>query len=131
MKAFISFFLIFSHLFSTVGFSIGVHECGGEKSYAFFGISFNSSCQCDHESEDHDKDCCQDKNTTFKAKYQDKQISKVNVVKKELVEFEVNSPSEFISKEIITYHPNSFAFGTKHPPDYSPSLYILHNVFLI
>ena len=131
MKVFISIFLIFSHLFSTVGFSMEVHECGGEKSYAVFGISLNSLCQCDHESEDHDDGCCKDKKTTIKAKHQDQQINKTIIAKKLIVDFEINNPSEFIYKDEVINNSQTLAFGIKHPPNHSPPLYILYNVFLI
>ncbi len=131
MKVFISIFLIFSHLFSTVGFSMEVHECGGHKSYSFFGISLNTLCQCDHESEDHDKGCCKDKKTTIKAKHQDKQINKTLNAKNTLVDFDINNPIVFFNEDVDFNNPNSLSFGTKHPPDHSPPLYILYNVFLI
>lgn len=131
MKVFISIFLIFSHLFSTVGFSMEVHECGGEKSYSFFGISLNSLCQCDHENESHDKGCCKDKKTTIKAKHQDKQINKTIFAKKLIVDYDFIEPNVHISKNVIFNNPNSLAFGIKHPPNHSPPLFILYNVFLI
>ena len=131
MKLFISIFLIFSHLFSTVGFSMEVHECGGEKSYSFFGISLNSFCECDHESEDHDDGCCKDKKTVVKAEHNDKQTNKVFIAKQLIQDFEISNPIEFISRNVILYCHSSLAYGTKHPPDHSPPLYILYNVFLI
>jgi hypothetical protein len=130
MRVFISIFLIFTYLFSTVGFSMEVHECGGEKSYSFFGISLNTHCECDHESKDHKDDCCKDKKTVVKAKQQDKQITKINIAKK-LFAFDIYNPFEFIYKEKINYKPNKLAFGVKHPPNHSPPLYILYNAFLI
>jgi hypothetical protein len=131
MKAILSIFLIFAHLFSTVGFSMEVHECAGEKSYSFFGISLNSLCQCDHESQGHDKGCCKDKKTIVKAKQHDKQISKTITAKNSLVDFDINNSIEFFYKDVVINNPSSLKFGTKHPPDHSPPLYILYNVFLI
>lgn len=131
MKVFISIFLILSHLFSTVGFSMEVHECDGQKSYTFFGISLNSLCQCDHESKDHNKACCKDKKTVVKAENKDKQITKVLLSKNFIESFEISRPIEFVNNPILLNGRNSLAFGVKHPPDHSPPLYILYNVFLI
>ena len=96
---------MFSHLFSTVCFSMEIHECGQEKSYSIYGVSLHESCQCDHESEDHDSGCCKDKTTIIKAK--------------------------FIYKDVVIKYPKSYAVGAKHPPDHSPPLYILYNVFIV
>jgi isochorismate synthase EntC len=108
-----------------------VHECGGEKSYTFYGISLNSLCECDHESKEHDKGCCNDKKTTVKAEKSEKQINKIIIAKNTLVDFDINYTTEFIVKDIIIHNPNSLVFYTKHPPNHSPPLYILYNVFLI
>ncbi len=131
MKLFISIFLIFSHLFSTVGFSMEIHECGGEKSYSFFGISLNSFCECDHESEDHDDGCCKDKKTEIKAEHNDKQTHKEFIAKQLIQDLEISNPIEFNNINVVLNGLNSLSFGIKHPPDYSPPLYILYNVFLI
>jgi hypothetical protein len=108
-----------------------IHECGGEKSYAIFGVSLSSVCQCDHDSEDHDTACCKDKTTTIKAKHQDKQINKTISAKNTLVDFDITSPIEFVKRDVAIKYHTSFAFSTKHPPDHSPPLYILYNVFLV
>lgn len=111
--------------------SLEVHECEGEMSYAIFGISLNSFCQCDHESEDHENSCCKSEKTTIEAKHIDKQVSKVIVANIQMVDFDINKPSEFIFKNLVNNNPNSLAFGTRHPPDFSPPLYILYDLFLI
>jgi len=131
MKIFISIFLILSHLFSTVGFSIEEHECGNEKSYSVFGISLNTLCQCDHDSKEHSKECCKDKKTIVKAKYQDKQTTKIVSTKKLIQDYAVSNPIEFINKNVKFNKEHSYTFGIKHPPNYSQPLYILYNVFLI
>ncbi len=122
---------MFSHLFSTVCFSMEIHECGQEKSYSIYGVSLHESCQCDHESEDHDSGCCKDKTTIIKAKHQDKQITKTLTAKNTLVDFDFKSPIEFIYKDVVIKYPKSYAVGAKHPPDHSPPLYILYNVFIV
>ena len=131
MKFFISIFLIFSHLFSTFGFSMEEHECGGAKSYSFYGVSLNSHCKCDHESKDHSNKCCKDKKTIVKANKTDKQVAKIFVSKNLLGDYNINIPYEILTKELVINNPSSLAFGTKHPPDHYPPLYILYNVFLI
>ncbi len=131
MKALISFFLIFSHLFSTVGFSMEVHECAGEKSYSVFGLSLNSLCECDHESINHDDSCCRDKKIQVKADQKEKTTPKVQFVKHSLDAILTIPHIEFIVKDQPLAEPKIFAFGTENPPEHSPPLYILYNKFLI
>jgi hypothetical protein len=131
VKKIFALILILSHLFSTVGFSMEVHECDGEKSYSLYGFSLNSFCKCNHESRHHSEGCCKDKKTIVKAEKNDKQIVKVFVAKHIIQDFEICTPLEFVNKNTIVNGHNSFDFGTKHPPDHSPPLYILYNVFLI
>lgn len=131
MKALISFFLIFSHLFSTVGFSMEVHECAGEKSYSIFGLSLTSLCECDHDSHKHDDNCCKDKKIIVKADQKEKATPKVQFVKHSLDAILTIPQIEFIVKDHPLEEPKTFAFGTEYPPDHSPPLYILYNVFLI
>jgi hypothetical protein len=108
-----------------------VHECGGEKSYSFFGISLNSLCKCDHESKDHSDGCCKNKKTVVKAEHNDKQTIKVFIAKQLIQDFDNSIPIEFYSRHAVLNGHNSLSFGIKHPPDHSPPLYILYNVFLI
>ena len=131
MKLFVSIFLIFSHLFSTVGFSMEVHECAGKKSYSIYGISLHNLCGCEHDSKEHSKDCCKDKKTVIKADNKDKQSNKVIASKNPIEPIEISQSIVFVDRDIQCIGINSLAFGTKHPPDHSPPLYILYSVFLI
>ena len=131
MKLFISIFLILSHLFSTVGFSMEVHECAGKKSYTFDGISFTRLCKCEHDSEKHSKDCCSDKKTIVKAEQKDKMTQKVVIAKNIIEPFIFQQAFHFSKRDIIHSEKKSLAFGSEYPPDHSPPLYILYNVFLI
>ncbi|MBK7763680.1 MAG: hypothetical protein IPI46_09945 [Bacteroidetes bacterium] len=131
MKALISFFLIFSHLFSTVGFIMEVHECAGEKSYSIFGLSLTSLCECDHDSHKHDDNCCKDKKVQVKADHKDKITVKAFYQKHFLDVFILPKQQFFVSETQALTQPKSFAFGTEYPPDHSPPLYLLYNVFLI
>lgn len=131
MKLFVSIFLIFSHLFSTVGFSMEVHECAGKKSYSFYGISFTCLCKCEHDSKEHSKDCCKDKKTIVKAEQKDKMTQKVFISKNLIEPFSFQNVFQFSRRDIIHSENKSLAFGIKHPPNHSPPLYILYNVFLI
>lgn len=108
-----------------------VHECAGEKSYSIFGLSLTSLCECDHESHTHDDNCCKDKKIIVKADQKEKAISKVQFVKHSLDAILTVPQIEFIVKDQPLAEPKTFAFGTEYPPDHSPPLYILYNVFLI
>lgn len=131
MKNIFALILIFSHLFSTVGFSMEVHECGSHKSYCLYGISIGRLCKCDHKDIKHSDDCCKDKKTVIKAEHSDKQINKVFIAKQLIQDFEIDIPIEFNNRNVVLNGRNSPSFGTKHPPNHSPPLYILYNVFLI
>lgn len=118
-------------MFSTVGFNMEMHECDGEKSYSFYGLAFNSSCECNHESEDHSDGCCHDKETTIKGEYKDK-LSQKTIVFNQVADFFVApNPIVFEEYDVALTTENSLISGTKHPPDYSPPLYLLYNSLLI
>ena len=131
MKILISVFLIFSHLFSTVGFSMEIHECGQEKSYSFYGMSLSRTCECDHESSDHSKDCCQDKKSIVKSDYKDKMTNKVFLSKKVNAPSEIQIPIVFSSDILLSNAVNPGIFRTEFPPGNAPPLYILYKDFLI
>ncbi len=131
MKLFVSIFLILSHLFSTVGFSMEIHECGREKSYSFFGFHISSACQCNHESKDHKKDCCRDKKTIVKGELKEKITAKV-ILTRSTTELNVaENKTTCIQKNTPCNSKSLLPHGTEYPPGYSPPLYLLYNVFLI
>lgn len=69
MRISISIFLIIAHFISITGLYANIHECGGDLSYSFYGISCTDGCTCDHEDEEHKKDdCCKDKKIQIKGK---------------------------------------------------------------
>lgn len=108
-----------------------VHECAGEKSYSIFGLSLNSLCECDHDSHKHDDNCCKDKKVQVKADQKEKITPKVQFAKHTLDVILPIPTIEFVIDDTPLAEPKSFAFGTEYPPDHSPPLYILYNVFLI
>ena len=75
MKNTIVLFLLTTYLFSTTNWNIGVHECGGEKSYNIFGFQLNFKCECDHSDEGH-INCCSDDEIQLKADNSDKIFKK-------------------------------------------------------
>ena len=131
MKSVVSIFLIFSHLFSTMGFSMAIHECGGEKSYNVFGLSLNSLCECDHDSADHDDNCCKDKKVQVKADQKEKITPKAQFAKHIFEVIFLKPKFEYFIKDEPLVELKSFALGTEYPPDHSPPMYILYESFLI
>ena len=131
MKLSVSLFLIISHLFSTVGFSMEVHECGTERSYAIYGISLTSLCCCDHESEDHTKDCCTDKKTVVKGEFKEKISLKVFPSKQLIEPLEIPRSSFSINIDHEPVQTIVPLLGAEYPPGSSPPLYVLYRVFLI
>ena len=67
MKKVVAFLLIFAHLFSTVGWSMQIHDCLGSQSYAVFGIKLGSPCECNHHKKENGKKCCSEKKILIKA----------------------------------------------------------------
>jgi hypothetical protein len=130
-KAFV-LVLILSHLFCTSGFSINVHECGGQKSFTLLCLHFGETCDCDHASETMDDACCKDKKIQIKPQIKDKIICKTVIVK-----HKINLFIPYAYNVVNTYKPlvllnNSGVLKTEyHPPRYMPPLYILYGALLI
>lgn len=136
MKAFISIFLILSHLFSTVGYSVGVHECGGKKSYSFLGISLNPKCQCNHsdklhQDKENNKGCCTDKKIVVKGEQKEKISNSCIAVKKLIEPFDYQKHLPFFQSQLNSIGINNLSFFGNFPLGSSPPLYLLHRVFLI
>lgn len=130
MKRIIAFILIYTYLFSTIGFSMEIHECGNKKEYSFYGIQLHGHCTCKHKNNAHSKKCCKDKKRVVKSEKNECQISKNNVAKTNsncafisLFSFS-NLESKSIANTANTYIP-------KQPPNYSSPLYILYSVYRI
>ncbi len=131
MKLFIPIFLILSHLFSTIGFSLEIHECGGHKSYSIYGFSLQKKCQCNHSSKDHTDDCCKDKQAVVKGEHKDKMTNKVFVSKKVNAETEIPNKIVFTPNIVLPDIVNPEIFRSEFPPGNSPPLYILYRSILI
>jgi hypothetical protein len=108
-----------------------MHECGGEKSHAIFGISINETCTCNHDSITHEEDCCKDKKITVKAEKKDKNVSKQIVHTFKII--------DLIYQDAVIYHfvaKTTLPIFTivnriEYPPGYARPLYIMYNSFLI
>lgn len=129
MKRIVVILLIVTHLFSAVGFSMNIHQCGSHKSYAICGLEVGAICGCDHQDYSHNMDCCKDKKIEVKAQ------KKENVINKNLIlkHFPVLAflPSCTYNSKVVFPVSHSVTFFTGHPPNHSPPLYILHRVFRI
>jgi hypothetical protein len=108
-----------------------MHECGGEKSYALFGIAINESCQCDHSDEHHSKDCCKDKKVKVKADKKDKSFGKQLIQKYKTFEFNCQSPLLYNLEPVQQLNSIAVIYKVEHPPGYARPLYILFDSFLI
>ncbi len=131
MKRIFAITLIFIHLFSAVGFSINVHYCGNHKSYSFYGIEVGTICGCDHEDNQHNKDCCKDKKVEVKAQKKENISNKVISLNHTLLFDPTPLPTYFFKARISLEQTNSFTAYTGHPPNHSPPLYLLNRAFLI
>lgn len=131
MKLLASIFLIFSHLFSTVGFSMAVHECGSQKSYSFYGISLHNKCKCDHKNKNHTDDCCKDKHSVVKGENKDKLTNKVFFSKKVNVSTFAPSSISFDVQTVILRTVKPEIYRSEFPPGNAPPLYILFRNILI
>lgn len=129
MKKFVIILLIFTHLFSAVGFSMNIHQCGSHKSYSLFGLEVGVICGCDHQDHSHRKDCCKDKKIEVKAQKKENIGSKVLLLKHfSTIDF---IPSIYFSTKVLLPISYKVTCFIEHPPNNSPPLYILHSVFRI
>jgi len=55
------------YLFSIIGVTLKYHECEGESSIEIFGFVFGENCCCEHESDEHQNDCCHEDIKTIQA----------------------------------------------------------------
>lgn len=130
MKRILVFIFIFIHLFSTVGFSMEIHECGGKKEYSFYGVHLGGNCSCNHDDEKHSDNCCKDKKTVIKSIKKECQVNKI-IVAKTAMYFDFTPAFLIPSKvEVVCIRPAKKYFA-EHPPNNSPPLYIMYNVFRI
>lgn len=110
---------------------MGMHECGGEKSFTVFGISLGHPCECDHEQREHQENCCKDKKVVVQADHSNKYVQKAIFEKKSTFqEYLPIAHFNFLSKVCSKSVKNTF-HKLERPPNSSPPLYILHNTFLI
>ncbi|MBC7412478.1 MAG: hypothetical protein H7331_08505 [Bacteroidia bacterium] len=132
MKKLFVLLLILTHLFATSGFSVGIHECGGVKSYSVLNIQIGETCECDHATEHEDDDCCKDKKVVVKAVAKDKISSKALFVKNKVQLF-----APYIAQPLTNYQSAVLLANTStsrieySPHRYSLPLYIMYGEFLI
>lgn len=129
MKKIVVILLIFIHLFSAVGFSMNIHQCGGHKSYTIFGFEVGAICACDHQDHSHSKECCKDKKVEVKAQKKENIYSKILIIK----HFQVLDFARVYNylHPIVVPVTNTVTLFSDHPPNHSPPLYLLHSVFRI
>jgi hypothetical protein len=108
-----------------------IHECGGTKSYSFYGLSLPKQCECDHESVNHKDDCCKDKKSIVKGEHKDKVTNKVFLSEKISAECEIQLPIVLTSNIILSNAVNPRIFRSEFPPGNSSPLYILYRNILI
>ncbi len=129
MKKIVIILLIFIHLFSSAGFSMNIHQCGGHNSYAIFGFDVGVVCACDHQDHSHSKDCCKDKKVEVKAQKKEIIHTKTLILKHfQVLDFE---PSFIFFQQATVPVTNAVTIASDHPPNYFPPLYILHSFFRI
>lgn len=128
MKNIVVLFLLTTYLFSSTNWNIGVHECGGEKSYSFCGLNLNFKCECDHSDKEH-KNCCSDDTILLKADNQDKIFKKDAGFKKFTFEY-LSTLFEYFTQVKSIFQYVSIA-NFELPTGHSPPLYILFQVFRI
>ncbi len=131
MKRIFVIMLIFTHLFSAVGFSMNIHYCGNQKSYSFFGVEVGSICGCDHQDHQHSKDCCKDKKVKVKAQKKENISSKHITLNHTLLYDFIHLPIYSFKTKIPIALTNSIYLSIGHPPNHSPPLYLLNRAFLI
>ena len=130
MKKVLVILLLFAHLFSTVGFSMDIHHCGPSKTYSILGIELGEECCCDHDEQTHEDDCCKDEKLEVKS------LKKENVPQKTVV-FKQTATEPCLPPGVSEYLPVLSIQAieprllVEHPPDHSPPIYLLHQVFRI
>lgn len=129
MKKTIFILLVFTHLLSSVGFSMNVHQCGSNKSYTLIGLSLGSYCSCDHEDQSHLKNCCKDKKIVVKAQKKECISNKIFIVKY-ISEIDF-LPHSFKFTKLELPEKNNITVFTGHPPNLKTSLYLFYNVYRI
>lgn len=72
MKKGIALLLIFTHLFSSVGFSMSIHHCGKNVSYKIGKLELNKHCKCKVEAKAKSSKCCKNEQVIVKADKKDK-----------------------------------------------------------
>lgn len=122
MKLLIVHILLFSLLFSTVGFSMEVHQCVVERVYSIYDTPYENYSDFDYNQPEYTNDCGRDKKTN------------VHVKRCECVNGKISSKNKMCSAEeseeftYIPYSTSKFNHNLNHPPDHSPPLYILYGV---
>lgn len=130
MKNFISIFLIVTHLFSSIGLNVSVHQCGDETSYSFFGIGF-SHCECEHSSEDHEEDCCSDKKIELKSNADFKHIEKILLKERSSSYALIPVISYFLHSQALFKTTIKKHYQRAYPSNFSPPRYILFRNFRV
>lgn len=112
-----------------IGVNISVHYCGGDISSVSFGTNKVSKCLCG--SKKMDKDCCKDKQLSFKAKYDQHKTSQITFKPlKPFATYQLAIPTYSISFQPLVVENTTY--NDYYPPGkLKQPLYILHRVFRI
>ncbi len=114
MKKGIALLLIFTHLLSSVGFSMSIHHCGKNVSYKIGKLELNKHCNCKVEVKAKTSKCCKNEQVIVKADKKDKSSNQSRI------QLSINSFS--VHPQALTYIciealPSSKVFSsTKAPP---------------
>lgn len=131
MKRFIVIVFLFIYIVPAIGCNINVHYCGGEvASISINPVIDSETCVCG--SKKMDKDCCKDKQMSFKLKAEHQKYSQTA--------FDLfHSFDAALETSIPEYRFDFYALDAQinwyhyhHPPDsVRQALHILHQVFII
>lgn len=131
MKKFIVIIFLFIYIVPAIGCNINVHYCGGE----IASISINPTtdpegCVCG--SKKMEKDCCKDKQISFKLKDNHQKYSQITFGPFHSFDavLATKIPEYLFDFYAVDFQINWYHYH--HPPDsVKQSLHILHQVFII
>ena len=128
MKKSTLLFLLLTHLLSSIGYSMSIHECAGQKEYIIYGLGIGHSCTCSHINTGHKNKCCKEKNIVVKNDKKDKISNKDYVFKKNDIAIKELIYSKALNPISINH---SYTIQNIFPLSHAPPLFILYNVFRI
>ena len=130
MKKVVSIFLAFVFSLSAIGVQVTMHHCMGKTAFIVFGLEFNKHCKCKHDSEKHNKKCCDKKSIVIKT------VGDGFANYTKALSFEKICLNKFLIAESslidFSFYKNTIPlFISKAPPDRGVPLNTLNCVFRI